>query len=196
MRPIKILSALFAACVLLTTGSCKREENGVATFYFDQNGPNATVQVDGQTGNITANYQTGPPVCGITATGCANFNLPVGTYNYTGSSSTSSWNGAVTIEDNGCAEVNLQQTTGSITFWTANSVYGNITVTIGGGNGSSIINTAFMAQPLCGAQGCATFNLPPGTYSYTASAANGGATWGPAAFTVTADGCQTIQFTP
>jgi len=172
-------------------GTCKY--NGQATFYFDQNGPSATVIMGGRIDSVTANYQAGAPACGTGAVGCANFTLPVGSYPYTASSATTNWSGTVIISANGCAEVALTQSTGSVTFWTANSTYGNITVVLGAGLGTGVVNSVLSSPPQCGATGCATFNLSPGTYSYTAAATNG-TTWGPTAFTVTADGCVTLQF--
>jgi hypothetical protein len=212
----QLLSFTLIACVLVTIESCERIQgctdvtasnynpsatydngtckyNGVATFYFDQNGPNATVNVNGQTAQVTANYQTGAPTCGTSAVGCANFTLPVGNYAYTASSPLSSWSGQVAVTANGCALVNLQQTSGSVTFFTESANYGTITVTITGG-ATGQVTAVQSAIPLCGASGCATFNLVPGTYSYTAVASIGGTTWGPTAFTVTTDGCLTLQF--
>jgi hypothetical protein len=39
----------------------------------------------------------------------------------------------------------------------------------------------------CGANGCATFTLNPGQYSFSASCPS--RTWGPGSFTVTSGGC-------
>ena len=172
-------------------GSCKY--NGQATFYFDQNGPNATVTIGGQSASVTANYQTGAPGCGTGAVGCANFTLPAGSYRYTASSASTSWSDTLTISPNGCSLVDLPQSTGSVTFWTSSTAYGNITVVIGGGLGTGVVSAVLSSTPLCGASGCATFNLPPGIYSYTAAATNG-TTWGPSNFTVMADGCQPLSF--
>jgi len=166
---------------------------GNVTFYFDQNGANATVHIGGQTATVTENYQTGAPTCGVTAAGCANFTLASGTYNYTASSSTTTWSGSVTITPEGCTEVSLPQSTGAVTFWTANPNYGTITVNINSTSGS--FSSYFTGgTPLCGASGGATFDLLPGTYAYTASSSTG-STWN-GNVTITADGCQPIQFTP
>ena len=192
MNSIKfIFGFLIAATVLLTIGGCERE-NGTATFYFDQNGANATVAVGGQNATISSNYQSNPPLCGTSAAGCANFVLPAGTYNYMASSNTSSWSGSVTIVGNQCTEVLLTQSTGSVIFWTTSNSFGNITVNINNGSGA-ITSYITGGTPTCGFSGCATFDLVPGVYAYTASASQGGATWN-GNVTITADGCQPVQF--
>ncbi len=53
MKSVHLLfKALFVAFSLVVIGGCERQ-NGTATFYFDQNGANATVNVGGQHANIT-----------------------------------------------------------------------------------------------------------------------------------------------
>ncbi len=126
MKSVHLLfKALFVAFSLVVIGGCERQ-NGTATFYFDQNGANATVNVGGQHANITANYQGNAPVCGTSAAGCANFILPAGTYNYSASSNTASWTGSVTINGNQCSEVLLAQATGSAIFWTQSNSLGTM----------------------------------------------------------------------
>jgi hypothetical protein len=65
---------------------------GQALFYFDQNGPNAAVSINGQSGTITSNYPSTPPTCG--SSGCATFSLAASvqgtSYPYTASSSLTS----------------------------------------------------------------------------------------------------------
>ena len=168
------------------------QNSGNVTFYFDQNGPNATVNIGGQTATVSSNYQTGAPTCGILAAGCANFTLTPGTYNYSASSTLTTWSGSVTITAEGCTEVSLPQSTGAATFWTSSSSFGNITVTVNGGTGV-ITGFTSVGTPTCGFSGCATFDLLPGTYNYSA-ASSSGANWS-GTVTVTADGCRTIQFT-
>jgi major membrane immunogen (membrane-anchored lipoprotein) len=77
-------------------------------------------------------------------------------------------------------------------FWTASDLgCGNITVTIGGI--SKVITSYYNTTiPDCTASGAATFNLTPGTYSYTASCP--GLSWN-GSITITANGCTKIQLT-
>jgi hypothetical protein len=202
---------IIAAAVLVIISSCARHpgctdpnatnynvnaqvDNGTClydvTFYFDQNGPNATVNINNQTGNITANYQSGAPTCSVNATGCANFTLPVGTYGYTASSTLSSWSGTVVVDGSGCQDVVLPQSTGAVVFYTTSNSFGNITVNINSGSGT-ITSYITSGIPTCGYSGCATFDLAPGVYAYTASSTSG-ANWN-SSVTITADGCQAIQ---
>ena len=211
-----LVSTILAFAFLITIQSCQRERgctdpyasnynpnaqvdngtcryNGVATFYFDQDGPTATVSVNGQTANVTASYQSGAPACGISAAGCANFTLPAGTYPYTASSALSSWNGTVTIYASSCALVNLQQSTGAVTFWTNTSSFGNITVTVTGNGSATVTSYITGGVPSCGFTGCATFDLLPGTYTYSAVSVSG-STWS-GTVVVTGDGCQPVELT-
>lgn len=81
-------------------------------------------------------------------------------------------------------------TTGQIMFWTASDQgCGNITVTVSGSSG--VISKYYASRPSCGASGCATFTLPAGTYSFTASCSK--YTWSDSGLTVTAGGCFTMQ---
>ncbi len=77
-------------------------------------------------------------------------------------------------------------------FWIASNFgCGNITVTIGG---ISKLITGFYNTtiPDCNASSAATFNLTPGTYTYTASCT--GLNWS-GSITITANGCTKIQLT-
>ncbi|MCE1166886.1 MAG: hypothetical protein LWX70_02195 [Sphingobacteriia bacterium] len=56
--------------------------------------------------------------------------------------------------------------TGSVTFWTKNIGTSNPVVTINGVDAT--ISQNYSSTPSCGASGCATFALAPGTYQYTA----------------------------
>jgi len=80
----------------------------------------------------------------------------------------------------------LTAPTGKVIFWTSSDLgCGNISVNV---NGQILTITSYYYQgsPSCGAAGCATFQLPVGTYSFTASCSNG--TWS-GNFSVTASGC-------
>ena len=81
-------------------------------------------------------------------------------------------------------------TTGQGLFWAASDFgCGNITVTILGS--SKLITSPYTTTiPSCGASGCATFNLSPGTYSYVASCS--GLNWN-GSITITAGTCSKIQ---
>ena len=144
---------------------------------------------------ISSVYASSPP-CGTSGT--ATFDLAPGTYAYTASCSGKNWSGTITITAGGCQKVQLTSsgggsTTGQAMFWTAfDRGCGNITVVC---NGISRVISGFYATsiPGCGASGCATFDLSPGTYSYSASCTGGWSTSG--TVTVTAGGCIRIQFT-
>ena len=65
--------------------------------------------------------------------------------------------------------------TGTISFWTTESKYGTITVTLTG-HGSKQITSRYTTSPGCGASGCASFtSMPYGSYSYSVTT-NTGAT--------------------
>jgi len=79
----------------------------------------------------------------------------------------------------------------NLTFWTATNCSPNpITVTV---DSQTAVMTEFFANtiPACGAQGCANFSLPTGTYTY--SATNGDTTW-TGSVSVTKGGCTMQQF--
>ena len=212
MRSKLFFRFLLAAFVLFVMSGCSRPrgctdpaatnynvnaqvDNGTcqyaATFYFDQNGPNATVSINNQTGYITANYQNGAPACGLGITGCACFSLPVGTYPYTATSTSASWSGTMVVDGStGCQEVLLPQVTGSVVFFTTSNSFGTITVNINGGHGT-ISSYITSGTPTCGYSGCATFDLAPGIYNYTASSQNG-SNWS-GSVTISADGCQPVS---
>ncbi len=207
-----IFRMLFAAVILLSINSCARVhgctnrfasnynanaevDNGSCvygvSFYFDNNGADATVHINGQTGSITANYQNGEPDCSSNPSGCANFAFPVGQYSYTASSASASWSGTVLVDGSGCQDIALAQPTGTVTFWTQLSNVGTITVHINGGSG---VITSYITGgvPTCGFTGCATFDLDPGLYNYTASSQTG-LQWS-GTVSIAADVCQPIEF--
>ena len=190
-----VAASNFNSSAQVNDGSCKypvdTADNQI-TFYFDQSGAEAVVTIDTHTRVTSVPYPVSPPACGIYAAGCANFALAVGTYTYSAVSSTSSWSGTVTILPKQCQEVLLKQATGSVVFWTDSAGYGLIDVRMNGGSGN-ISNTITTGTPVCGASGCVTFDLPPGTYNYIAYSAIGNGNWS-GAVSISADGCQQVRF--
>lgn len=79
---------------------------GNLMFWYDSNGTNATVTINGNSAYIQSYYSSLTPDCG--ASGCANFRLRPGTYNYTAQSTFNSWSGTITVESNGCSRVLLR----------------------------------------------------------------------------------------
>jgi hypothetical protein len=199
---------VLSAVLLIGIGSCTRTkgctdpsatnynanagiDNGTCqyavTFYFDQTAPTATVTMNNQSQTITTPYPGGAPSCG--AAGCANFSLLPGTYNYTGTSSTTQWSGTVGVNGGKCATILLQQDMGVATFY-FNQNGASATVTVNGQTAN--VTTAYLTgAPLCGINdtGCASFSLPAGTYAYTASSAT--AHWS-GNITITAEGCTEV----
>lgn len=84
--------------------------------------------------------------------------------------------------------------TGQAMFWIQSDLgCGNVTVYI---SGVSKTITSYYASgaPACGSSGCATYNLSPGTYAYTANCT--GYSWGtssPSYITVTSGGCSKMR---
>src|ERR1700739_3933133 len=62
---------------------------------------------------------------------------------------------------------------GNVTFWSSNVITNGVDVTI---NNQTLHISQFFpsSTPSCGQQGCASFNLPAGNYSYTALQTGGG----------------------
>ncbi|MEZ4878530.1 MAG: hypothetical protein R2801_00005 [Chitinophagales bacterium] len=79
---------------------------------------------------------------------------------------------------------------GNVVFWTASDL-GQITVSINGQT-KTITQYYSTSSPSCGSTGCATFNLPAGTYSFTASSYKGN--WS-GSVTVNSGGCSSRQLT-
>ena len=84
-------------------GTCKY--TGRAVFWFDGPRADATVFISGKQGTITQYYPGALPVCG--SSGCANFTLASGTYTYHAESSTSIWDGNMTVNANECSLILL-----------------------------------------------------------------------------------------
>jgi hypothetical protein len=101
---------------------------------------------------------------------------------WTGTSCQTSSGGGSTNSSNGGGSTTGSGSTGSVTFWTAvDHGCGTISVTVTNYSTKSITSFYSGAEPDCGDAGCATYNLPYGTYSYTASCS--GFTWG-SSFTI------------
>lgn len=173
MKKIALLSVL--ACTLLLASCLKDNNNGFnnlntansdLTFWIATNCSTAPVivTVDSQTSQISEYFSNGQPSCG--AYGCANFNLSPGTYTYVATATDTTWRGTVTVPRSGCLMQQLVCGMGNVTFWVDSAA--NFTqVTVNGSNAH--ISAAFpTSTPTCGTSGCANFNLPTGTYSYTA----------------------------
>lgn len=81
-------------------------------------------------------------------------------------------------------------TTGNIMFWTQSDLgCGQINVTVSGQSGT-IGSYYSSGAPNCGANGCANFTLPPGTYTFSATCQN--YSWNNT-ITVTAGGCSKMR---
>ena len=91
--------------------------------------------------------------------------------------------------NNGCPE------TGEFMFWfdlsTAAYWPGNITVKVSG-VGEGIIYDSYYSTPDCGANGCYTLTLPPGTYYWSAKSTNGDY-WNGGPFTVNKYECESLN---
>jgi hypothetical protein len=170
MKKIVFFSSIAA---LLLIASCKKDNdnnNGYLTVWTAENcSPNnIVVTVGTQNATMTEYFPGTAPGC--RARGCANFNLPAGTYTYSATNTDTTWTGSVTIAQGTCTFQQLYCNTGNVTFW-VDSAANNINVTLDGG--SSTITTAFPTTlPSCGTAGCANFTLHPGTYTYTAITAS------------------------
>ncbi len=181
----------------LTGGSGPGTTTGQATFWTasDLACGNITVNVSGITRTISSYYSSSTPSCG--ASGTATFDLAPGNYSYTAQCSGKTWSGTVAVTAGGCARVQLTggattPSTGKATFWIASDLgCGNITVNVSGIT-RTISSFYSSGTPACGASGTATFDLAPGTYSYSAQCS--GKTWS-GTVAVTANGCSRIQLT-
>ncbi|MDX2173292.1 MAG: hypothetical protein SFY56_09240 [Bacteroidota bacterium] len=85
-------------------GSC--QYTGDVSFYASLPVNEATVTVNGKTANITTYFPVIVPYCNTS--GCANFNLPTGTYNYSAKSSLKTWSGSFSISRDDCKSILLQ----------------------------------------------------------------------------------------
>ncbi len=93
------------ATIIITVNTA----NGDVTFWQSGTPPyNYTdVTINGVTKTITLDYPSGTPACN--STGCASFNLPVGTYNYSAAEQGggTTWSGTVNVTSGGCLTVKL-----------------------------------------------------------------------------------------
>ncbi len=64
-----------------------------------------SVTCAGQSGTISSYYSSTTPNCG--ASGCANFTLPAGTYNFSASCTSKTWNGSITVTTGSCSRIRL-----------------------------------------------------------------------------------------
>ena len=178
------------------SGSSNTTTTGQAMFWLASNLGCGTIAVtcNGIVRNITGYSSSGAPACG--ASSSANFDLSAGTYSYSAKCNSISWNGTITVAANGCSKVQLTApvnttTTGKATFWISSDLAcGPITVTCNGSTGS-ITSYYTSGTPACGASGCASFTLNPGTYTYSGKCSS--KTWS-GTVTVSSNGCSTIRF--
>ena len=106
--------------------------------------------------------------------------------------STKQWYGFDLVPVASCGTTTATPSSGQGMFWTASDQNcGPITVTI---NGQSKTITSYYSSvtPSCGANGCANFSLPAGTYSYKATCSS--YQWS-GSITITAGGCFKMKLT-
>ena len=78
---------------------------GTGTFWMASNFGTITVRCNGETSSVY-NVYSSTPDCG--AAGCANFDLPKGTYSFSASNTTGTvWSGSITINPGFCALMQL-----------------------------------------------------------------------------------------
>lgn len=192
-KSLRYLLLLFIVII----ASCSDEEGQYAdvsatvTFWTKHIGsslPNVTI--NGKNAKIIETY-TSAPSCD--AYGCATFTLAPGTYQYTATGD-QNWSGYITVTaSDECLTQELVITPtayGDATFWTQTDLgCGTITVTINGI--SRYISSYYASKPSCGSYGCANFNLPVGTYTFTVSCNTYN---GDGEIEVTDGGCSTMRF--
>lgn len=181
-----------------TGGGTTPPKTGKYTFYTnDSKMGNITVTVNGQTKSTNGGswYPQLPP-CG-TGTNAANFELPVGAYNYTATGANRTWSGSINVTANSCKLVTFTGTSGSartgqVMFFTGVDMKcGAITVTCGGSS-KTISGYYSGGTPSCGASATATFSLNPGKYAFSAKCSS--KSWS-GTITVTADNCASMRLT-
>lgn len=88
-------------------GSGSNSKTGNAMFWIssDLGCGHITVTVNGQSKTISSYYNSSTPSCG--ASGCANFTLSPGTYNFSASCDNKTWNSSITVEEGGCQKMRL-----------------------------------------------------------------------------------------
>ena len=170
---------------------------GQAIFWIksDLGCGNVAVTCNGVTKSIRGFNGVGAPTCG--SSGPATFEFPVGTYSFSAQCGAQKWNGSVTIASGVCNQNELvpnnpnPSSTGQVTFWSQSDLKcGNVNVTCNGVT-RTISSFYISGAPSCGANGAATFNLPPGTYAFSASCT--GKKWEGSTVTVKAGGCSKME---
>jgi hypothetical protein len=188
--------------VIVTSKNCTKYQltaptssKGQAMFWTssDLGCGNINVTINGVVKTISGFNNSGAPTCGTAGT--ATFDLEAGSYNYAAQCNGKSWNGTVTVSNGVCSKTQLTggvSTTGQLLFWTGTDLAcGSISVNINGVT-RSISSYNSSGAPACGAAGSATFDLAPGSYSYSGQC--NGKTWNGTA-TVSAGTCNKIQLT-
>lgn len=92
------------------SGSGGSSGTGNAMFWVasDLGCGSINVSVNGQSKTISSFYSSTTPTCG--ASGCANFTLSPGTYNYSASCSGKTWASTITVTAGGCSKMQLTGT--------------------------------------------------------------------------------------
>ena len=127
-----ILSICVLAILMVAASGCRKDIYGCtdptaanynrnanvdnnSCYYYNvsfwtniNNEPPITVSLYTVTGTITTTIVSGIPDCNTS--GCAHFSLPVGSYNYTATSTTTghSWTGTAVATNSGCNLYQLQ----------------------------------------------------------------------------------------
>lgn len=146
-------------------------------------------------GSLTKYYDSTPD-CSY-ASDVVRFTGVPGTYNYSAISDDGhTWSGTFTIQADLCTTFLLYSNAGAkgnAMFWTNRDLgCGYVTVNVAGQTGT-ISSYYSSGPPACASAGCATFNLSPGTYSFTASCT--GKSWS-GNVVVSAGGCYTMRLDP
>jgi hypothetical protein len=202
MKSFKVKYLVFAA-LLLVFSACKKE-NGLSpeerslkelnelqpipvnlTFYKTE-AAIGTVTVTIESENKTISVTSTSGSCG--ATGSANFNLSVGSHDYTATDGIRYWAGTVVVSNGHCtvqriALIDALSGDGEATFWNNEASVNVVYVTI---NGVTEQITSTTIATYCNYTGSANFSLSYGTYSY--SATDGTYNWS-GTVSVTPGGC-------
>jgi hypothetical protein len=137
--------------------------------------------LEGQVSGVDAD---GPGSTDCTITGFSK-KFEKGSYSYRiqNSSATKIWQGTIDVPNYGmCVAIKLVNsgggtgsgsTNGNVMFWTKNSTIGTITVNFNGQTNQITKYQSSGSPSGCQVLGFANYNLPTGTYSYTASSVSG-----------------------
>ncbi len=99
-----VLAYNFNPSATKDNGTCKY--TGDLMFYYNTQLNVGTITINGQTGTITSYFPTTLPNCG--ETGCANFKLPEGKYNYVYNDGSTNYNWTVDVFPNQCNKILIQ----------------------------------------------------------------------------------------